>query len=73
MEKKTSLYTGGWPDFLGEKNGRYYFFEIKSGNHKVDKHQIQILSILKKIGKVRVMRLDASMNYFNEDTPSILK
>ena len=72
-EFKTSSHTGGWPDFLVKKNSKLYFFEVKSGNHKVDDHQKEILGILKKLGKVHIMRLDKSMKRFSDETPLELK
>ena len=73
QEFKTSSHTGGWPDFLVKKGGKFYFFEVKSGHHRLDPHQKEVLAVLKKIGKVRVMRLDENMKVFHDDTPNELK
>ncbi len=53
-------HSGGWPDFIvrkGEK-GKIKFFELKSGRHQVDKHQIEVLKILKEMRKVYIYRFN---------------
>lgn len=74
QEFKYSVYSGGWPDFIVKNSkGKIEFFEVKSGNHRLDHHQKEILKILCKIGKVRVMRLDKKMQNFNDTTKKDLK
>lgn len=69
-----SIQSGGWPDFIvRKKSGKVEFFEVKSGNHRVDPHQLLVLKILRKIGRVHIMRLDKKMKKFNDETPKELK
>lgn len=71
-ELKTSVVSGGWPDFIVEKNKKIEFFEIKSGKHPVDHHQVEVLKLLRKVGKVRIMRLDEKMKRFSDETAESL-
>lgn len=69
-----SILSGGWPDFIvKDRKGRIRFFEVKSGKHRLDPHQLEILKIIRRLGKVCVMRLDASMKNFKGETPKELK
>ena len=73
-EFKHRVQSGGWPDFIVRNpKGKLEFFEVKSGKHSLDHHQLEILKILRKLGKVRVMRLDSKMRKFVDDTPSALR
>lgn len=73
-ELKHSIQSGGWPDFIvRNKKGRLEFYEVKSGKHRLDPHQLEILKIIRKLGKVHVMRLDESMKRFVDETPNELK
>ena len=73
-ESKKSVRTGGWPDFLTAKNGKFYMFEVKGIKHRLDDHQKEVLTILKKIGKVQVMRVqDEAMKKFSDVTRDTLK
>lgn len=74
QEFKGSIYSGGWPDFIVRNSkDEIEFFEVKSGKHRLDHHQGEILKILSKIGKVRVMRLDEKTKKFNDTTKKDLK
>ncbi|MBI4120592.1 MAG: VRR-NUC domain-containing protein [Parcubacteria group bacterium] len=69
-----SVQSGGWPDFVARnKNGRLEFYEVKSGKHRLDPHQLEILKIIRRLGKVYVMRLNEAMDKFIDETPSELK
>jgi hypothetical protein len=69
-----SVQSGGWPDFIvRNKKGRLEFYEVKSGKHRLDSHQLEVLKIIRKLGKVHVMRLDGSMKKFVDETPKELK
>lgn len=73
-EFSKSVQSGGWPDFVVRKpKGKIEFIEVKSGKHRLDPHQLEILKILRPLGKVRVMRLDADMKKFRDETPKDLK
>ena len=73
-EFERSVQSGGWPDFIVQnKTGQLEFYEVKSGNHRIDPHQLEILKIVKKLGKVHIMRLDKSMKKFVDETPKELK
>lgn len=73
-EFPTRIQSGGWPDFITRnKTGEIEFFEIKSGKHRLDPHQREILKILRKLGKVHVMRLSDDMKTFTEETPKELQ
>ena len=73
-EFEHSVQSGGWPDFIiRNKNGKLEFYEVKSGKHRLDHHQLEILKIIRKLGKVHVMRLNQSMTRFVEETPDELE
>ena len=73
-EFKHRVQSGGWPDFaVINKKGNLEFFEVKSGKHPLDHHQLEILTILKKLGRVRIMRLDGKLKNFKDETPIELK
>lgn len=73
-EFKHSVQSGGWPDFVVKnQKGQIEFYEVKSGNHPLDHHQLSILKLIRKLGKVHVMRLDKAMRKFADETPSALK
>ena len=73
-EFKHRVQSGGWPDFVVKNSkGKLEFFEVKSGKHPLDHHQLEILKILRKLGKVRVMRLNSKMEKFIDETPKNLK
>ena len=73
-EFSKSVQSGGWPDFVVRKQkSKIEFIEVKSGKHKLDPHQLEILKILRKLGRVRVMRLDGRMKKFKDETPKELK
>jgi len=68
-EFKHRVQSGGWPDFIVKNSkGKIEFFEVKSGKHQLDSHQKEILKILQKIGRVRIMRLDERMKKFIDET-----
>ncbi len=72
-EFKHSVQSGGWPDFVvRNQNGQLEFYEVKSGKHRLDPHQLEILKIIRKLGKVYVIRLDESMKKFIDETPNEL-
>lgn len=59
------VLSGGWPDFIVRNpKGKIEFFEVKSGKHRLDPHQKEVLKILKRIGKVHVMRLNDETDEF---------
>ena len=73
-EFKRSVQSGGWPDYIvRNKKGKLEFYEVKSGEHRLDPHQLEILKVIRKLGKVHVMRLNKSMKKFVDETPSELK
>ena len=73
-EFKHRAQSGGWPDFITRnKKGDLEFFEVKSGKHPLDHHQFEILTILKKLGRVKIMRLDNKLKNFKDETPLELK
>ena len=72
-EFKYRVQSGGWPDFIVRNKGELEFYEVKSGKHRLDPHQLEILKIIRKLGKVYVMRLDESMKKFIDETPNELK
>jgi len=72
-EFSKSVQSGGWPDFVVRKpKGKIEFIEVKSGKHRLDPHQLEILKIIRKLGRVRVMRLDEGMKKFKDETPKEL-
>jgi hypothetical protein len=73
-EFKHSVQSGGWPDFMvRNKAGKLEFYEVKSGKHRLDPHQLETLKTIRKLGRVHVMRLDKSMKKFIDETPAELK
>ena len=73
-EFKHRVQSGGWPDFVvRNKKGKLEFYEVKSGKHRLDPHQLEILKIVRQLGKVYVMRLDSSMKKFVDETPRELQ
>jgi len=54
-EELTGPITGGWPDFaIKLSNGDIEFYEVKSASGVLQTNQTEILTMLKKIGKVYV-------------------
>src|SRR3989344_5718050 len=72
-EFKHSVQSGGWPDYVVRNKGRLEFYEVKSGKHRLDPHQLEILRIIRRLGRVYVMRLDRAMKKFIDEPPEELR
>ncbi len=68
-EFERSIHSGGWPDFITRNpKGKLEFIEVKSGNSPLDHHQHHVLQILRKLGRVRVMRWNKKRSHFEDVT-----
>ncbi|MCK5290957.1 MAG: hypothetical protein KAR39_02950 [Thermoplasmata archaeon] len=60
QEGTSSAQTGGYPDFMVEcRGGQIVIYEVKTGSHRLDPHQEEILRIMRKLGEVYIIRYDS--------------
>ncbi len=52
IDKRKPDTRGGWPDIISVKGGEVHVYEVKSGNHKIDDHQMEVLKALQSLGAI---------------------